>query len=303
MPADYGSQSVKFSGTTTEFDDILIARGIITKEQALVAQGMDLDSVAEILVNDKLQELGFFDQPEETQQTKAEAAALASLKELDELDEDGGYSDESCLGAFREKRLAELKAKRSTERYGSVKEITKPEWIKEVNDASAACWVICHLYADHIDGCEVMDSVISRFAARFRSVKCLRIKARNAVENFPDSKLPALFFYRNGSMQHQLITLAPLFGLQTRDVDLEWYCAVLQVVESELEEMPAPPPPAQAVRRDPTAALAQAEAAAERDRVRNFVRRREAPCSLFAAGAAGEVEEDVDEYADYGRSR
>ena len=62
-----GVQVTHFSGQTTQFDDILIEKGIITKEQALVAKlGEDptqeqLDSVAEILVKEKLDKMGFFE--------------------------------------------------------------------------------------------------------------------------------------------------------------------------------------------------------------------------------------------------
>ena len=55
MAASRGDASVPFTGATTEFDDVLMKHGIITKEQALLAKGMDVDSVAEILVKDKLQ--------------------------------------------------------------------------------------------------------------------------------------------------------------------------------------------------------------------------------------------------------
>ena len=56
--------SYAFSGETTEFDDILIKHGVITKEQALLNKGMDPDAVAEIIVKEKLTEMGFFDEPD-----------------------------------------------------------------------------------------------------------------------------------------------------------------------------------------------------------------------------------------------
>ena len=44
MAASRGDASVPFTGATTEFDDVLMKHGIITKEQALLAKGMDVDS-------------------------------------------------------------------------------------------------------------------------------------------------------------------------------------------------------------------------------------------------------------------
>jgi len=63
-------------------------KGIITKEQALLNKGMDPDLVADVIVKDKLTELGFFDDPEvDNGPTAAEAIeATANLEELDELE-------------------------------------------------------------------------------------------------------------------------------------------------------------------------------------------------------------------------
>lgn len=86
--AQFGNQRVEFSGETTQFEDILMDKGIITKEQALLNKGMDPDLVADVIVKDKLTELGFFDDPEvDNGPTKAEAIeATANLDELDELE-------------------------------------------------------------------------------------------------------------------------------------------------------------------------------------------------------------------------
>ena len=44
-----------------------------------------------------------------------------SLKELDELDEDDEYADDHFLEAYREKRMAALRAARATDKYGEVR--------------------------------------------------------------------------------------------------------------------------------------------------------------------------------------
>ena len=86
--AQFGNQRVEFSAETTQFEDILMDKGIITKEQALLNKGMDPDLVADVIVKDKLTELGFFDDPEvDNGPTAAEAIeATANLEELDELE-------------------------------------------------------------------------------------------------------------------------------------------------------------------------------------------------------------------------
>mmetsp|Transcript_10230 Transcript_10230/g.12411 ORF Transcript_10230/g.12411 Transcript_10230/m.12411 type:complete len:295 (+) Transcript_10230:96-980(+) len=241
MSSDRGAQFVKYSGTTTQFDDVLIEKGIITKEQALLAQGMDVDSVAEVLVKEKLEEMGFFDETIEQDKTKKEIIQETSLNKLDELEDDDDFDDESFLQQYREQRMAELKIKQSSEIFGSVHEISKSDWIREVNEASKNFWVVCHLYADHVEACSHMSTLLIRFASKFRHIKCLSIKATSAVENYPDNKVPALFIYHNGELQHQVITMDGMYGMKTRDCDLEWLFAQFNVIETDLETCPNPP--------------------------------------------------------------
>jgi len=48
--------SVAFSGETTQFEDALLKHGVVTKEQVLLNQGMDADSVNTVLARDAVQE-------------------------------------------------------------------------------------------------------------------------------------------------------------------------------------------------------------------------------------------------------
>jgi len=97
---DRGNRTYEFTGETTEFDDILISKGIVTKEQALLAKGMGVEAVADVLVRDKLQAMGFFDQEAPSEPSKQERAAEASLDELDELEEDEDFDDEAFLAEY-----------------------------------------------------------------------------------------------------------------------------------------------------------------------------------------------------------
>jgi hypothetical protein len=296
--------SYAFSGKTTEFDDVLIKHGIITKEQALLNKGMEPEAVADLLIKEKLTEMGFFDAPEVEHLSAAEERAVAieqakGLEGLDELEEEDEFGDDGFLQKFREARLAELKASRAANVFGTVNEITKADWMREVNEASKGFWVVCHLYADHVDECQVMHGLLARFAAKFRAVKVLRIVSRQAVENYPDDRTPGLFCYRDGELQHQLVTMRQdgLHGLRTRDGDLEWWLAAKGVVATDLEA--APPPPTLLVSRDDgISARAVGNEAAVRSSERRFVngggggRRRGAGPD----DSEDEEEEDVDEY-------
>lgn len=65
---------------------------------------------------------------------------------LDELDELEDSEDEAVLLEYRNKRLAELKALASKEKFGSVLEITAVDYVQEVNNAGEGIWVVLHLY-------------------------------------------------------------------------------------------------------------------------------------------------------------
>jgi hypothetical protein len=44
--------------------------------------------------------------------------------------------------------MAEMKAETSQEKFGQLTQISKPDFIKEVTDASQEVWVVVHLFKD-----------------------------------------------------------------------------------------------------------------------------------------------------------
>ena len=50
------------------------------------------------------------------------------------------------LFSFRRKRMAEMMDKQNRARFGEVKEITKSDWLQEVNKAGEGVWVVIHVY-------------------------------------------------------------------------------------------------------------------------------------------------------------
>jgi hypothetical protein len=50
-----------------------------------------------------------------------------------------------CL---RRKRMLEMQAEASKEKYGDLTEISKPDFVREVTEASKECYVVVHLYQD-----------------------------------------------------------------------------------------------------------------------------------------------------------
>lgn len=216
----------EYSGETTEWEDILIKKGIATKEGALISRGLNPeDFIKETEVDEELV-------------TESDLLAVATLEELDEIEEDGDFDDVSTLNHYREKRLRELKELAVKNRFGDVREICKAEWVREVTESSHSSWVVVHLFHDSVLECRIMTEVLSVLSAKFKAVKFLKIVSTQAVENWPDRNLPTVFCYNEGVLKHQIMTLSKLGGQSVSPNDVEWWLAENGVVDTELEENP-----------------------------------------------------------------
>ncbi len=223
------SKTYVVSGETTEWDDILIKKGITTKESVLIGKGLNpLDVRPRICLYCHFVILLQFvekeepeDVPEETFEDRLKGADLEELDELEvvmcfhhnqiDLFQDD-FSDDRLLQVYREQRLKELQIKRSQNRFGSVNEISKGDWISEVTEGSKTCNVIAHLYDDSVVGCQLMDDMLSKLAPKFPETKFVRIRSTHAIENWPTKNLPTVFVYQNGDLFCQLLTLYTVGG-------------------------------------------------------------------------------------------
>jgi hypothetical protein len=215
------------SGDTTEWEDILISKGITTKDAVLEAKGLnpaDFVKEKEILIKEV---------------TIEEALDCLDLDYIDELDEDDEFADTNMLDKYRQQRLGELKAKAVKERFGELIEIVKDEWIREVTDDSNTCSVVVHLYNNSNVECDLLDEALTQLAHRFKYVKFLRIKGNQAIENWPECNCPTLFVYENGAMSTQIITMKQFGGTQMTPADVEWWLMGKGIItDSELDEDP-----------------------------------------------------------------
>lgn len=202
---------------TTEWEDILVKRGIITaREKKTEDMGLLVES-------------GFVEE-EEILEDK-------TLAELDELDEDDEFLDDHILNQYREARMSELKAQARLEKYGDVREIIKSDYEREVAEASNDCLVVCHLYSEGILESRLLSKCMSELAPRFKTVKFIRIVASNCIEGYPDKNVPTIVIYRDGECQKQLIGLSTLGGKRMKTEDLEW-CLAQFGLPSDMEADP-----------------------------------------------------------------
>ncbi len=225
--------SYGFSTATTEFDDALMARGIVTFEQAMIAKGASPEEAR------RLADMKFNSAEEEQEDQQS------NHNNHDEASDD---DDEEFIRSYRQQRIKDLQKDKNTIKYGDVMHISRSDWNREVNEASRdGTWVIVNLTrhtsslsARHDELCDLVEETIRELAMKFEQVKFVFISSTSAIENWPAENLPTLFCYRYGKMQHQLIGIDALGGKGLNCPRLEWRLAKLGIVETDLEEDPLP---------------------------------------------------------------
>lgn len=94
-----------------------------------------------------------------------------TVEQLDALDEDDAFDDVRVLEEYRcvvlvfvcvrvgawlalsmfacsKKRLAELKQQARLAKFGSVLPLERPDYVREVTEASNKCWVVLHMHQE-----------------------------------------------------------------------------------------------------------------------------------------------------------
>ena len=221
-----GTPTYEYSGQTTEWQDILVKKGIIEAPEKP-------DRTVTYMADRVARSAPGVDAAEDPTDD-AERDEDDDL--LDELEDEMG--DDDMLRKFREARIAEMKAAASKNKFGEVRPIVKAEWVTEVNEASNDHWVVVYLWQHSIPDVKLMDELLPQLASRHASVKFVSIRSTAAVENWPDSRLPTLFMYRDGELQHTTTGLADFGGRRMTLDSLEWRLSRLGVVLTELESDP-----------------------------------------------------------------
>lgn len=119
------------------------------------------------------------------------------------------------------KRMQEMQRIASKEKYGDVRQISKPDFVKEVTEASKECSVIVHLFQDAIPACKLMSRHLSELAQRYKAVKFLKIVADQCIPNYPDRNVPTLLVYVDGDIRANMVG-AVLFGGMKMTVESKW---------------------------------------------------------------------------------
>ena len=136
------------------------------------------------------------------------------LDELDELEED---EDEEFLEIYRQQRMKEMTALAQKSKYGTVYPISKPDYAREVTEASSEAPVFVNLTSGMGTNIEsrVLTELWREAAKEFGEVKFCEIRGDQAIEGYPDKNCPTILVYKDGNIVKQYVTLAMLDSLKT----------------------------------------------------------------------------------------
>ncbi|KAL8582868.1 hypothetical protein ACOMHN_014091 [Nucella lapillus] len=175
---------------------------------------------------------------EQTVQQKQSGKSMEemTLDELDENEDDIDEEEERMFEEYRRQRMAELMAKQSRAKYGDVREISKADWVQEVNQAGEGIWVVVHVYKQGIPLCNLVNQYLYNLARKFPETKFLKGVSAVCIPNYPDKNLPTLFVYCDNDLKKQFVGPISLGGMNLKQDELEWKLSQAGAMATELEE-------------------------------------------------------------------
>jgi hypothetical protein len=218
-----------YSTATTEFDDALIQRGIVTTEQVMMAKGASINDAFQLAQEKRSQHLTVSDHVQECQ--------AENKPNHDKDDEEEEDDDDEFLARYRQERLAQLKSEHNQQSTNAsytsgthVKEIVRDDWTMAVNEASQHRWIVVALIdsPSRQNMLQELNNLVRKMVGRQEHNQkedgdtdcddettmplsfCV-IRATQAIENWPSERVPALFAYRHGMKQKEWI--APSNGV------------------------------------------------------------------------------------------
>lgn len=137
-------------------------------------------------------------------------------KDLDELDELEDEEDDAFLEQYRQKRMRELDALTKKAKHGTVYPLSKPDYSREVTEASNQGPVLVNLTSPMGSNVEsrVLSELWKQAAKEYGDIKFCEIRADKAIEGYPDRNCPTILVYKNGDIIKQVVTLVQMGGVR-----------------------------------------------------------------------------------------
>ncbi|EEY15709.1 phosducin family protein [Verticillium alfalfae VaMs.102] len=144
-------------------------------------------------------------------------------KDLDELDELEDEEDEAFLEIYRQKRMQEISSMQSKAVHGSVYPVSKPDYARDITDASHKGPVLVNLISSL--GTNIESRVLSELwkmaAQEYGEVKFCEMRADKAIEGYPERNCPTILVYKNGDIAKQIVTLMTVGGVRMNMANMD----------------------------------------------------------------------------------
>ena len=144
-------------------------------------------------------------------------------KDLDELAELEDDEEEAFLEQYKQQRMREIASLQKKSVHGSVYPLTKPEYSREVTEASNSGAVFVNLTSTTNTNVEsrVLSELWRQAAQEYGDIKFCEMRADHAIEGYPEKNCPTILVYRNGDIVKQIVTLMTVGGPRMNMMNLD----------------------------------------------------------------------------------
>lgn len=113
--------------------------------------------------------------------------------------------------------MAELSTIATASVFNQVYPLQKPDYPKDVTEASNKAFVLVHLTSSLGTNIEsrLLTELWREMARKFGDIKFCEIRADMCIEGYPERNTPTILVYRNGDIKKQVVTLNELRGDHT----------------------------------------------------------------------------------------
>lgn len=122
-------------------------------------------------------------------------------------------------------RLGQLQSDSKSKSFSDVIEISRPDFLTQVTEASHQSFVLLHLYQSSLESCQLLSKSLRSFALKYPRVKFVEIVSTRCIEKYPDALLPTVLVYKDGNVYSQTSMVTP-----------EQLKVTLEVIQKHLDE-------------------------------------------------------------------
>ena len=117
----------------------------------------------------------------------------------------------------RKQRMVELSTITTASIYNQVFPLQKPDYSRDVTEASKKTFVFVHLTSSLGTNIEsrILTELWREMARKFGDMKFCEIRADMCIEGYPEKNTPTILVYRDGDIKKQIVTLRELGGDKT----------------------------------------------------------------------------------------